>query len=78
MMLLGKMLVIGGKQAAITSAMESAQVMQTNLTSANSLIKDADIAEESSNYIKNQILQQTSASLLATANQAPSIALNLV
>ena len=69
---------IGGKQAAITSAMESAQVMQTNLTSANSLIKDADIAEESSNYIKNQILQKTSASLLATANQAPSIALNLV
>ena len=69
---------IGGKQAAISSAMESAQVMATNLTSASSLIKDADIAEESSNYIKQQILQQTSASLLATANQAPSIALNLV
>ena len=69
---------IGGRQAAITSAMESAQVMATNLTSASSLIKDADIAEESSNYIKQQILQQTSASLLATANQAPSIALNLV
>ena len=69
---------IGGKQSAITSAMESAQVMATNLTSASSLIKDADIAEESSNYIKQQILQQTSASLLATANQAPSIALNLV
>ncbi len=69
---------IGGKQSAITSAMESANVMQTNLTSASSLIKDADIAEESSNYIKQQILQQTSASLLATANQAPSIALNLV
>ncbi|RAI11336.1 MAG: flagellin FliC [Candidatus Melainabacteria bacterium] len=69
---------IGGKQAAITSAMESANVMATNLTSASALIKDADIAEESSNYIKQQILQQTSASLLATANQAPSIALNLV
>ncbi len=69
---------IGGKQAAITSAMESANVMATNLASASSLIKDADIAEESSNYIKQQILQQTSASLLATANQAPSIALNLV
>ena len=69
---------IGGIQAAITSAMDSAQVMETNLTSASSLIKDADIAEESSNYIKQQILQQTSASLLATANQAPSIALNLV
>ena len=72
------MTAIGGKQAAIASAMESAQVMATNLTSASSLIKDADIAAESSNYIKQQILQQTSASLLATANQAPSIALNLV
>ena len=69
---------IGGKQAAISSAMESAEVMVTNLTSASSLIKDADIAEESSNYIRQQILQQTSASLLATANQAPSIAMNLI
>ena len=69
---------IGGNQQRIISAIESANVMQTNLTSAASLIQDADIAEESSNYIKQQILQQTSASLLATANQAPSIAMNLV
>ena len=69
---------IGGNQQRILSAIESAGVMETNLTSAASLIQDADIAEESSNYIKQQILQQTSASLLATANQAPSIALNLV
>ncbi len=69
---------IGGRQQRIISAMNAAGVMETNLTSASSLIKDADIAEESSNYIKQQILQQTSASLLATANQAPSIALNLV
>lgn len=69
---------IGGLQARISSAMDTANVMQTNLTSAASLIQDADVAEESSNYIKQQILQQTSASLLATANQAPSIALNLV
>ena len=69
---------IGGNQQRILSAIESAGVMETNLTSAASLIQDADIAEESSNYIKQQILQQTSASLLATANQAPSIAMNLV
>ena len=69
---------IGGFQQRILSAIESAGVMETNLTSAASLIQDADIAEESSNYIKQQILQQTSASLLATANQAPSIAMNLV
>ena len=69
---------LGGYQQRIISAMDAAGVMETNLTSAKSLIEDADIAEESSNYIKQQILQQTSASLLATANQAPSIALNLV
>ncbi len=69
---------IGGYQQRIESAISAAGVMETNLTSAKSLIQDADIAEESSNYIKQQILQQTSASLLATANQAPSIAMNLV
>ena len=70
--------VIGGYQQRILSAIEAAGVMETNLTSSASLIQDADIAEESSNYVKQQILQQTSASLLATANQAPSIAMNLV
>ena len=69
---------IGGYQQRILSAVDAAGIMQTNLTSANSLIQDADIAEESSDYIKEQILQQTSAVLLATANQSPSIATQLV
>ena len=69
---------LGGYQQRIISAIDAAGVMATNLTSASSLIQDADIATESSNYIKEQILQQTSASLLATANQSPSIALNLI
>lgn len=69
---------IGGSQQRILSAVETANVMEQNLTSAVSLIQDADIAKESSSYIKSQILQQSSATLLATANQAPSIALNLV
>ena len=74
----GRKTEIGAAQQRISSAMEVTNVMSTNLTSANSLIKDADIAEESSNYIKNQILQQTASSLLATANQNPSIALSLI
>ena len=69
---------IGAAQQRIASAMEVTNVMATNFTSANSLIKDADIAEESSSYIKNQILQQTASSLLATANQNPSIAMSLI
>lgn len=70
--------ILGGYQQRIISAMDAANVMSTNLTSAASLIQDADIAAESSEYIKQQILQQSSATLLATANQSPSIALNLV
>jgi len=69
---------IGAAQQRVSSAMEVTKVMANNLTSAKSLIQDADIAEESSNYIKNQILQQTASSLLATANQNPSIALSLI
>ncbi len=69
---------IGAAQQRVNSAMEVTQVMSNNLTSAKSLIEDADIAKESSNYIKNQILQQTASSLLATANQNPSIALSLI
>ena len=69
---------LGAAMQRINSAVEVAQTMQTNLTDAVSLIKDADIAEESSNYVKNQILQQSAASLLATANQTPQIALQLI
>ncbi len=69
---------IGAAQNRLTSAVEAAQIQEINLTSANSQIKDADIAEESSNFVKYQILQQSSASLLTQANQTPSIALSLV
>jgi flagellin len=69
---------IGGYQNRLTSAIEGLKVTQANLTSARSTIQDADIAEESASYVQSQILQQASASLLAQANQAPSIAVNLV
>ena len=69
---------LGAAQNRIESAAESIGVQTENLTSSLSTLRDADIAEESSNYIKAQILQQASATLLATANQAPSIALNLL
>ena len=41
-------------------------------------VRDTDIAEVSSEYIKKQILQQAAATLLATANQTPEIALQLI
>ena len=73
-----KMTDIGSAQNRLESVMEFQEVQRNALTSANSLIKDADIAEESSIYIKNQILQNVTSSLLATANQSPQIALQLI
>ena len=69
---------LGAAQNRIESAVESIGVQSENITSSLSTLRDADVAEESSNYIKAQILQQASATLLATANQTPSIALNLL
>lgn len=74
----GRATQLGAVQNRIESAMEAIDVQSENITSSLSTLRDADIAEESSNYIQAQILQQASATLLATANQTPSIALNLL
>ena len=69
---------LGAVSNRLDSALESTSVAMENLTSSLSTIRDADVATESSNYIKAQILQQAAATLLATANQSPSIALQLL
>lgn len=69
---------LGAAQNRIESATESIAVQTENITSSLSTLRDADIAEESSNFIQAQILQQAAATLLSTANQTPSIALNLL
>ena len=69
---------IGAVQNRLNSAADSLVTTVENATSAKSTIMDADIAEESANYTKAQILQQTSATLLVQANQLPALALNLI
>ena len=69
---------IGAFQNRLDSAAESIEVARSNLSSALSTVRDADVSTESSNYIRAQILQQSAAALLTTANQSPSIALNLI
>ena len=68
----------GAAYNRLESVIESININIENLASSRSTIMDADIAEESSQYIKMQILQQASATLLATANQTPAIALQLL
>jgi len=69
---------IGAYSNRVDSAIDLITVQTENLTSSKSTLKDADVAEESSNYITAQILQQAATTLLATANQQPSIALQLL
>jgi len=69
---------LGAAQNRIDSAIESIGVQSENITSSLSTLRDADISKESSKYIQSQILQQAAATLLSTANQTPSIALNLI
>jgi len=65
-------------QNRLESVLVEISTKYDNLLATRSTIRDADIAEESSKYIQRQILQQASATLLATANQAPAIALQLI
>src|SRR5690606_4204886 len=49
-----------------------------NLSASESRIRNVDVAAESANMVRNQILQQSAATVLAQANQAPSLALSLL
>jgi len=69
---------IGAAQNQLSAVSDGLEVQQTNLTSALSTVKDADVAQESAAYVQAQILQSASASLLVQANSAPQIALTLI
>ena len=69
---------LGAAENRLESALDEISTQYENLVSSRSTIRDADIAYESSRYIQQQILQQAAATLLATANQSPAIALQLI
>lgn len=69
---------IGAMMNRLDAAASSLTTTIENNTAAKSTIMDADIAEESAEYTKQQILQQTSSALLVQANALPQIAIQLV
>ena len=54
------------------------QTMRVNLSAANSRIRDVDVAEETSQLSRNQVLSQAGVSVLAQANQLPQMAMALL
>ena len=69
---------LGATQNRLMSALDEISTQYENLVSSRSTLRDADMADVSSEYIKMQILQQASSTLLATANQTPALALQLL
>ena len=69
---------LGAYQNRLQSASDNLAVMNENYEQSKSQIMDCDMAEESANMVKYQVLQQTSAAMLSQANQIPSIALQLL
>ncbi|WP_260259537.1 flagellin [Vibrio intestinalis] len=69
---------LGAMQNRFGHAINNLSNINENLAASNSRIKDTDYAKETTQMIKQQILQQVSTSILAQAKQAPNLALTLL
>ena len=68
----------GSLQNRLQSVVNNLMVGKENLSAANSRIRDADFAEETSSLTKNQILMQSGVAVLGQANTTIKSALNLL
>jgi flagellin len=68
----------GSAMNRLDVATSSIQTMRLNISAANSRIRDVDVATETSNLSKNQVLTQAGASILAQTNQLPQMAFGLL
>ncbi len=69
---------LGAAVNRLAYAVSNSQTIRGNLEAANSAIRDVDVASETSNLARSQVLLQAGTSVLAQANQAPQVALSLL
>ena len=69
---------VGSNLARLETEKASISILRDNLASARSRIIDVDVAEESANFAKQQILVQSGTAMLAQANILPQSALRLI
>ena len=69
---------LGAMQNRLISTINNIGISVENLSAANSRIKDVDIADESAELTRNNILMQAGTSVLAQSNQVPKMALDLL
>jgi len=70
--------VLGGVESRLSTAINNLSVAKENYTGAESRIRDIDVAQEAASLTRYNILQQAGTSVLAQANQLPSLALQLL
>jgi flagellin len=69
---------VGASMARLNYTNEQLSVQKSNLSAANSRIKDVDVAEESTQFARYNILVQSGTAMLAQANATPQSALRLL
>jgi flagellin len=69
---------VGANEERLDFVGDNLGVLNNNLAAANSQITDVDVATESTNYAKYQILVQSGTAMLAQANQNPQSVLKLL
>lgn len=69
---------LGSAQNRLQAAINNITTQFTNLSASNSRIRDVDVAHETAEMTRNQILMQSGVSVLAQANQIPQLALSLL
>jgi len=69
---------VGSIQSRLQTTAASSMIFNENLTAAKSRIKDADMAVESTNFAKENIIRSSGVAMLGQANQTPAIALQLL
>ena len=69
---------LGAAESRLGVAITNLSVARENFSSAESQIRDVDVAEEAANLTRLNILQQAGSAVLAQANQQPALALSLL
>ncbi|MBN2703713.1 MAG: hypothetical protein JXR23_05820 [Pontiellaceae bacterium] len=74
----GKRADVGAEMKRMNQTLDGLRNYEENITAAESRIRDVDVAKETSNMSKFQILQQVGTAMLAQANQLPQGVLQLI
>lgn len=69
---------LGAVQNRLEYTVDNLKTMNENVTSSESRIRDVDMAEEMTNFTKNNILNQAAQAMLSQANQLPQGVLQLL